>query len=153
MNWPPILTQSLCTPYRHRTYILSLEDSCTIHCTKRVFIVAIRGFEPLLQEPKSCVTTITPDSNIKEKEYYLTQWFKWYSFLTLNYQPKTNLYVSLISCLLLFCISYILNCIANISKIFEIYKFLRNYFINYFITLLLSVFYCIVRKSSIKIDF
>ena len=67
MNWPPILTQHLCTPYRNRTYILSLEDSCTIHCTKRVFIVAIRGFEPLLQEPKSCVTTITPDSNIKEK--------------------------------------------------------------------------------------
>ena len=110
MNWPPILTQHLCTPYRNRTYILSLEDSCTIHCTKRVFIVAIRGLGPLLQEPKSCVTTITPDSNIKEKEYYLTQWFKWYSFLTLNYQPKTNLYVSLISCLLLFCISYILNC-------------------------------------------
>ena len=89
----------------------------------------------------------------KRKEYYLTQWFKWYSFLTLNYQPKTNLYVSLISCPLLFCISYILNCIANISKIFEIYKFLRNYFINYFITLSLSVFYCIVRKSSVKADF
>ena len=67
MNWPSILTQYLCTPYRNWTYILSLEDSCTIHCTKRVFIVAIRGFEPLLQEPKSCVTTITPDSNIKEK--------------------------------------------------------------------------------------
>ena len=66
---------------------------------------------------------------------------------------KTNLYVPLISCLLLFCISYILNCITNISKIFEIYKFLRNYFINYFITLSLSVFYCIVRKSSVKIDF
>ena len=67
MNWPPILTQYLCTPYRNRTYILSLEDSCTIHCTKRVFIVAIRGLGPLLQEPKSCVTTITPDSNIKER--------------------------------------------------------------------------------------
>ena len=70
MNWPSILTQYLCTPYRNWTYILSLEDSCTIHCTKRassLLLVTPIRLELMLQEPKSCVTTITPDSNIKEK--------------------------------------------------------------------------------------
>ena len=41
-----------------------------------------------------------------------------------------------------YCFAYpfILNCTAKISKIFKICKSLRNYFINYFITLSLSVF-------------
>ena len=125
-NWPPILTQHLCTPYKNRTYTLSLEDSCTIHCTKRVFIVAIRGFEPLLQEPKSCVTTITPDSNIKEKGILLNTMVQVVFLSNTKLPTKTNLYVPSISCLLLLCISFIFNYTAKISKKFEIHKFLRN---------------------------
>ena len=99
------------------------------------------------------MTAITPNSNIKEKGILLNTMVQVVLLSNTKLPTKTNLYVHLISCPLLFCISYILNCIANISKIFEIHKFLRNYFINYFITLSLSVFYCIVRKSSVKIDF
>lgn len=50
-----------------------------------------------------------------------------------------------------YCFAYpfILNYTAKISKIFEIYKSLRNYFI----TLSLSVFTALSGRVVIKIDF
>ena len=97
------------------------------------------------------MTAITPNSNIKEKGILLNTMVQVVFLSNTKLPTKTNLYVPLISCPLLFCISYILNCIAKISKIFEIYKFLRDYFINYFITLSLSVFTALSGRVVLRL--
>lgn len=86
------------------------------------------------------MTTITPNSNIKEKGILLNTMVQVVFLYNTELPTKTNLYVLTNSCSLLLCISFILNCTAKISKIFEICKSLRNYFTNYFIILSLSVF-------------
>lgn len=52
-----------------------------------------------------------------------------------------------------YCFAYpfILNCTAKINKIFEICKSLRNYFINYFITLSLSVFTALSGRVVLRL--
>ena len=97
------------------------------------------------------MTTITPNSNIKEKGILLNTMVQVVFLLTLNYQPKPIfMYLQLVAH---YCFAYpfILNCTAKISKIFEICKSLRNYFINYFITLSLSVFTALSGRVVLRL--
>lgn len=98
------------------------------------------------------MTTITPNSNIKEKGILLNTMVQVVFLYNTKLPTKTNLYVLTNSCSLLLCISFILNCTAKISKIFEICKSLRNYFYQLFYNSLIVSVYCIVRKSSDRID-
>lgn len=97
------------------------------------------------------MTTITPNSNIKEKGILLNTMVQVVFLLTLNYQPKPIfMYLQLVAH---YCFAYpfILNCTAKINKIFEICKSLRNYFINYFITLSLSVFTALSGRVVLRL--